>query len=67
MCSILSGIHYTNKISRIIAISSCLRATPSSIAMRYLQRKAIMTDPDWKNGFYYEENKLPLRGIKLAR
>ena len=54
-------LHY-----RIISISSCLRATPSSIAMRYLQRKAIMTDPEWNDGNYYS-GKYPLRGIKLAR
>ena len=43
-----------------------MRATPTSIAMRYLQRKAIMSDPDWKNGFYYSDI-YPTRGIKLAR
>ena len=34
--------------------------------MRYLQRTAIMSDPNWKNGFYYEK-AYPLNGIKLAR
>ena len=53
-------------MKRIIAISSCLRANPSSIAMRYLQRKAIMTDPDWNDGVYYNKS-FPTRGIKLAR
>jgi homoserine O-acetyltransferase len=41
-------------------------AEPSSIAMRYLQRKAIMLDPNWNNGFYYG-NKYPKNGIRLAR
>jgi len=66
MCSITSGIYYPQRISRIISISACLRATASSIAMRYLQRKAIMLDRNWKNGFYYSSD-YPLRGIKLAR
>lgn len=51
---------------RIIAISTCARANPNSIAMRYLQRKAIMMDPNWSNGFYYNKN-YPLNGIRLAR
>lgn len=34
--------------------------------MRYLQRKAIMTDPNWRDGFYYDKS-YPLNGIKLAR
>ena len=49
--------------------------------MRYLQRKAIMLDPNWNNGFYYDQSgngssadgeaakgsKLPVNGIRLAR
>ena len=43
-----------------------MRANPNSIAMRYLQRKAIMLDPNWNNGYYYSK-KYPLNGIRLAR
>jgi homoserine O-acetyltransferase len=34
--------------------------------MRYLQRKAIMLDVNWKNGNYYDVS-YPLSGIRLAR
>jgi homoserine O-acetyltransferase len=34
--------------------------------MRYLQRKAIMSDPNWNKGYYYG-NKYPKMGMKLAR
>lgn len=34
--------------------------------MRYLQRKAIMLDPQWKNGFYYGTEG-PVNGLRLAR
>uniref|UniRef100_A0A1I8JNK0 AB hydrolase-1 domain-containing protein n=1 Tax=Macrostomum lignano TaxID=282301 RepID=A0A1I8JNK0_9PLAT len=34
--------------------------------MRYLQRKAIMTDPHWRSGRYYGSD-YPKTGMKLAR
>ncbi|CAF0962808.1 unnamed protein product [Brachionus calyciflorus] len=67
MCSLLSGLKYPLRVSKVIAISTCARAEPSSIAMRYLQRKAIMLDPKWNNGFYYDQKEHPINGLRLAR
>lgn len=53
-------------IYRIISISSCAQSHPSSIAMRYLQRKTIMSDPNWNKGHYYD-GPYPKMGMKLAR
>jgi homoserine acetyltransferase len=50
----------------MVSISSCARSHPSSIAMRYLQRKCIMSDPNWNKGHYYDK-KYPKMGMKLAR
>ena len=52
---------------RVISISSCVRSYPYSIALRYLQRKAIMLDPNWQKGYYYNTGKFPRTGMKLAR
>ncbi len=49
-----------------MTISACTHPDPNQIAIRYLQRKAIMSDPAWNNGFYYE-NSYPVNGIRLAR
>ena len=51
---------------RLITISSCAQSHPSSIAMRYLQRKCIMCDPNWNKGHYYD-GAYPKVGMKLAR
>ena len=51
---------------RIVSISSCGHSHPSSIAMRYLQRKCIMCDPNWNKGHYYD-GVYPKTGMKLAR
>ena len=53
--------------SRVISISSCLKSYPNSIALRYLQRKAIMLDPNWQRGYYYGTGRYPRTGVKLAR
>ena len=50
----------------MVSISACVHSHPNSIAMRYLQRKAIMKDPVWKKGHYYEST-YPKDGMKLAR
>lgn len=66
MCSLLAAAVYPERVGRMISISSCAKSHPSSIAMRYLQRKCIMTDPNWAKGHYYD-GAYPKMGMKLAR
>lgn len=40
---------------------------PTAIALRYLQRKMIMTDPNWQQGYYYDKGIYPLDGMRIAR
>lgn len=54
------------RVGRIVSISACGQSHPSSIAVRYLQRKCIMCDPNWNKGHYYE-GPYPKTGMKLAR
>ncbi|VVB51832.1 Homoserine O-acetyltransferase [uncultured archaeon] len=37
-----------------------------NIALHDIQRKAILNDPEWKNGNYYDRGQ-PKRGLSLAR
>ncbi|XP_033122068.1 serine O-succinyltransferase-like isoform X2 [Anneissia japonica] len=66
MCSLNAAALYPDRVRRVISISGCARSHPSSIAMRYLQRRCIMTDPEWKKGHYYGKS-YPKMGMKLAR
>ncbi|GAB1600525.1 serine O-succinyltransferase-like [Argonauta hians] len=66
MISLMSAALYPERAGRMISISSCSQSHPSSIAMRYLQRKIIMMDPNWNNGHYYD-GLYPAIGMKLAR
>ncbi|CAF0810834.1 unnamed protein product [Didymodactylos carnosus] len=67
MCSLLSGLLFPNTVSKIVTISSCACPYPTAIALRYLQRKMIMTDPNWNNGDYYGQQTFPKDGMQIAR
>ncbi|KAK4168768.1 putative homoserine O-acetyltransferase [Cladorrhinum sp. PSN259] len=66
MQSLAAGVTFPERVGRIVSISACARSHPYSIAMRYVQRKAIITDPNWNRGYYYGEIP-PHMGMKLAR
>jgi homoserine O-acetyltransferase/O-succinyltransferase len=51
---------------RVISISGSPAAMPFAIALRSLQRDAILTDPDWQDGQYSAEVR-PVTGMRLAR
>lgn len=66
MQSLAYATEYPDHVSRVVSISGCARSHPSSIAMRFAQRQVLMSDPNWKRGFYYGEVP-PHVGMKLAR
>lgn len=65
MSVMLAGLA-PERVNRIVSISAALRSHPQSIAMRFVQREAVMTDPDWAEGNYYGSS-FPQRGLRVAR
>jgi homoserine O-acetyltransferase/O-succinyltransferase len=51
---------------RVVSISGSPAAMPFAIALRSLQRDAILTDPEWQEGQYTGEVR-PTTGMRLAR
>jgi homoserine O-acetyltransferase len=51
---------------RVVSISGSPAASPFAIALRSLQRDAILTDPDWQEGQYAGDIR-PTTGMRLAR
>jgi homoserine O-acetyltransferase len=51
---------------RLISISGSPAASPFAIALRSVQREAIMRDPDWQGGQYAPERP-PRSGMRVAR
>lgn len=50
----------------LVSISGTAAATPFTIALRSLQREAILRDPDWRDGDYPFASP-PRNGLRLAR
>jgi homoserine O-acetyltransferase/O-succinyltransferase len=51
---------------RLISISGSAAASPFAIALRSVQREAILIDPDWQDGNYPTSHP-PRNGMRLAR
>lgn len=53
-------------VGRAIVLASPARSYPQTIALRAVQREAILNDPLW-NGGDYDDDHFPERGLALAR
>ncbi|KAJ2085459.1 homoserine O-acetyltransferase [Coemansia sp. RSA 487] len=66
MQSLCAAALHPHRVGRVVSISACARSHPYSIALRFAQRQALMADPNFNRGFYYD-GVLPHIGMKLAR
>ena len=57
---------YPNHIQCAIPIATALKHSPQQIAFDEVGRQAVMADPAWDNGNYYDGKK-PERGLAVAR
>mgnify|MGYP000035212424 CR=1 FL=1 len=60
------AVSYPDMVKIVIAIATTARASPQQIAFNEVGRMAIMTDPNWKNGDYYD-GEPPKNGLAIAR
>ena len=59
-------VKYPEKICSAIPISTAIKHSPQQIAFDEVGRQAIMADPHWKSGNYYDGSP-PGRGLAVAR
>jgi homoserine O-acetyltransferase len=57
---------YPNRIRSAIPIATTMKHTPQQIAFNEVGRQAIMADPDWHSGNYYDRS-IPAKGLAIAR
>eukprot|EP01134_Creolimax_fragrantissima_P004652 CFRG4652T1 len=50
MMALRAAAQFPDRVSRMVTISACTRSHPSSIALRYQQRRSILSDPLWNDG-----------------
>ncbi len=61
------SLSYPERIRHALVIAAAPRLTAENIAFNDVARNAILTDPDFHGGNYYEHGVLPKRGLRLAR
>tara|TARA_A100001011_G_scaffold397049_1_gene496829 strand:+ start:1318 stop:2466 length:1149 start_codon:yes stop_codon:yes gene_type:complete len=61
------SIDFPDRISNIIHIAGALKHSAQNIAFHEVGRQAIMNDPVWKKGKYFDSNEKPERGLSVAR
>ncbi len=60
------AVAYPEMVAAAIPIATTHRHSAQQIAFNEVGRQAIMADPDWNNGDYYD-SKPPARGLAVAR
>jgi len=60
-------VSYPDMVKKAIPIATTGHSSPQQIAFNEVGRQAIITDPNWANGDYYDKDVGPRNGLALAR
>ncbi len=60
-------LSYPERVRHAIVIAATPKLSAQNIAFNEVARQAIMTDPDFHGGHYYEKGVVPVRGLRIAR
>src|SRR3954464_15857292 len=61
------SLSYPDRIRHSIVIAAAARLSAQNIAFNEVARQAIMTDPDFHGGHYYDKGVVPARGPRIPR
>jgi homoserine O-acetyltransferase len=61
------SIAYPDRIKKAGIIAAAPKLSAQNIAFNEVARQAIITDPDYQDGYYLKVGKSPKRGLRLAR
>ena len=61
------SLEHPDKLQHAVVIASSMKLTAQNIAFNEIARKAIKSDADFCDGNYLQEDKIPHRGLALAR
>jgi homoserine O-acetyltransferase len=60
-------LQYPDRMGHALVIASAPNLSAQNIAFNEVARRAIITDPDFHGGHFYEHGVLPKRGLRVAR
>lgn len=61
------SLSYPDRLAHCMVIASAPKLSAQNIAFNEVARQAIVSDPDFHGGNYYEHGVVPRRGLRLAR
>ncbi len=61
------SLQFPERVRHCIAIATAPNLSAQNIAFNEVARRAIVTDPDFHGGHYYEHGVVPKRGLRVAR
>jgi len=60
-------LQYPSRVRHAVVVASAPNLTAENIAFNEVARRAIVTDPDFHGGHFYEHGVVPKRGLRIAR
>jgi homoserine O-acetyltransferase len=60
-------LQYPRRVRHAVVAASAPNLTAENIAFNEVARRAIITDPDFHGGHFYEHGIVPRRGLRIAR
>ena len=60
-------MQYPERVRHAVVVASAPNLTAENIAFNEVARRAIVTDPDFYEGHFYEHGVVPKRGLRIAR
>ncbi len=61
------SLRYPDRLRHCVAIATAPNLSAQNIAFNEVARRAIVTDPDFHAGHFYDHGTLPRRGLRVAR
>jgi homoserine O-acetyltransferase/O-succinyltransferase len=60
-------LKYPQRVAHAVVVASAPNLTAENIAFNEVARRAIVTDPDFHGGHFYDQGVVPKRGLRIAR
>ena len=61
------SLRYPDRLRQCIAVATAPNLSAQNIAFNEVARRAIVTDPEFHGGHFYEHGVVPKRGLRVAR
>ncbi|MBX3590454.1 MAG: homoserine O-acetyltransferase [Burkholderiaceae bacterium] len=58
---------YPSRVAHCVAVAAAPKLSAQNIAFNEVARRAIITDPDFHGGRFYDHGVVPARGLQVAR